>query len=298
MKNTTDARTSGKKRKKVKILPYLLILPVFTGVTIFSVYPLIKTIISSFSFTTEDGRWLDWAGTTFWEITFKDDKFLQVLGNTLKYAAVCFVMLFAMGMIMSLLSVKKTKVSRAYHTLYALPIAISSVTASVAWRFLLNKDGGLINTWLGTDINWIADKRTAFWVVAIVTVWAHLGTGYLHLLAGFRNVSEELIEAAIVDGAGPIRRATKIMIPLASPQIFFVVFLSILTSMKTYTQVKFLTAGGPGGSTNTLMYMIFTHGTLYREYEYACCLALVMFLLIFLVTRIQFLTEKKFVHYQ
>ena len=298
MKKSLNAEASETRKKKVRILPYLLILPVLAGETVLTIYPFIKTIISSFSFTTEDGQWLDWAGTTFWEITFKDDKFWQVLGNTLKYAAVVFLMLFAMGMIMSLLSVKKTKVSRVYHTLYALPIAVSSVTASVAWRFLLRTDGGLVNNWLGTDINWGGDKRFAFWVVAIVTVWAHLGTAYLHLLAGFRNVSEELVEAAIVDGAGPFKRATKIMIPLASPQIFFVVFLSILTSMKTYTQIKFITAGGPGGSTNTLMYMIFTHGTTYREYEYACCLAIVMFLLIFLVTRIQFFTEKKFVHYQ
>lgn len=285
-------------KKKVKILPYLLLLPVVVAVTMFSVYPFVKTIVSSFSFTTSEGTWLKWAGTVFWKNMFADPKYLQVLQNTLKLAVVCFTLLFGMGMIMALMSVKRTRYSRIYQTLFSLPIAISSATASIAWRFLLNADGGLINSWLGTNINWIAEEKTAFWVVAIVTVWSHLGVGFLYLLAGFRNVPEELLEAATIDGANAIVKSVKVMIPLASPQIFFVVFLSILTSMKTYTQIKLLTAGGPGGTTNTFMYMIYTKGTLHGEYEYACCLAIVMFLLIFVITRIQFMLEKKFVYYQ
>lgn len=284
---------------KTRIIPYLLIFPICLSVAIFSFYPFVKTIISSFSVTDEFGGWIGWAGTTFWKMILesKKDSFGQMIVTTIIFAIMNFTMTLSLAGILSLLTTKKTKCSRIYQTLFALPMAVASATASIVFRFILNSEGGLLNSWLGTNIEWLQDPKIAIWMVAIVTSWCHLGHSYLFLLAGFRGVSQDIQEAAIVDGAGKFTRAIRIMIPMASPQIFFVVFTNIISSLKTFTQINLLTNGGPAGATSTLMYGIYWR-QYNGEYEAACVLSIVLFLIIFLITRIQFLYEKKLVHYQ
>ncbi len=288
-----------KKALQTKLLAYMLIFPMVLSITIFSFYPFVKTIISSFSVTDEFGGWIKWAGTTFWKMMLesKTNDFGKMVKTTLIFAVMNFAMTLSLAGLLALLTTKKTKCSRIYQTLFALPMAVASATASIVWKFILNSDGGLLNTWLGTDIEWLNNPSVAIWMVAIVTSWCHLGHSYLFLLAGFRGVSEDVQEAAIVDGAGKFTRAVRIMIPMASPQIFFVVFTNIISSLKTFTQINLLTNGGPGGTTSTLMYGIYWR-QYNGEYEAACCLSIVLFLVIFLITRIQFLYEKKLVHYQ
>lgn len=289
----------SKKKIKTRILPYVLLFPMCLSVTMFSFYPFFKTILSSFSFTDERGDWLRWAGVYFWEkmITSSTDNFGKMLLTTLVFAIMNFTMTLTMAGFVALLTTKRTKISKIYQTMFALPMAVASATASIIFRFILNSEGGLLNTWLGTDIDWLNDPNIAIWMVALVTSWCHMGHSYLFLLAGFRGVSQDVLEAATVDGAGGIRKAFSIMIPMASPQIFYVVFLNIISSLKTFTQINLLTNGGPGGSTTTLMYGIYWR--IYKgEYEMACCLSIALFLVIFLITRIQFMFEKKTVHYQ
>lgn len=295
-----DIRTTAPSIGWKKFLPYMLMLPTLLGVTIFSFYPFLKTVISSFSVTNQFGEWIKWAGTYFWEQLFTSENglFWKMFSNTMLFAVMNFLLTFITGMILALLCVKRTRLSKLYQTIYALPIAISSVAASVMCRFIFQGNGGLMNVWTGIDIDWLKDERTALIVISIITSWSHVGTAFLLLFAGFRGVSEDVLEAATVDGAGAFIKAVKIMIPMASPQIFYVVFTNILTAIKTFTQVKLLTGGGPNDSTKTLMYQIYVKGSTLGEYEYACCASIVMFLIIFFITRIQFKLEEKLVHYQ
>ncbi len=286
------------KTKKFEILPYILLVPSFLSMFVFGFYPFFKTIISSFSFTDTYGKWLKWAGTFFWEMTLEDGRIWQLIGTTLKFSVMNFVMTFFMGMVLALLCVKRGRFGRFYQTLFALPLAIASATASTMFGFIFEGEGGLLNTWLGTNIIWLKDPNISIWVVAFVTAWCHLGTDFILLLAGFRNVSQDIQEAATVDGANRFVMATKIMIPMASPQIFYVIFLNIITAIKTFTQIRMLTHGGPGEATHTLIYEVFDMGAEQGMYEYSCCISIVLFLVIFIATRIQFLAEKKLVHYQ
>lgn len=285
------------KKNKSTLLPYLLLLPVITASVIFSFYPFFKTIISSVTFTDVNGSWIKWAGTMFWEMMFTNQDFWMILGTTMKFAVVTFIGTFAMAMFLAMLSVKRNKLGKVYQMLYALPVAIASAISSVIWKSFFSANG-ILNSWLGTNISWMVDVDRSFWVVSIVTIWCHIAGSYIYLLAGFRGVSDDLLEAAMIDGAGWWTRALKIMIPMASPQIFFVLFVNIVNALKTFTQIKLLTAGGPAKTTTTIMYDIYVRTVELGEYEYACCLSLVLFVLIFLITRIQFVLEKKFVYYQ
>ena len=286
-----------KKKRKFDAFPYLLLLPVIGSSVLFSFYPFLKTIISSVAYTDTFGRWTGFAGGTFWKMMFENDEFWMILWNTLKFALANFIGTFLMAMLLALLSVKRTKLGKVYQMLYALPVAMASAISSVIWKSFFSQNG-ILNSWLGTNISWMVDIDRSFWVVTIVTVWCHIAGSYIYLLAGFRGVSEDVQEAATVDGANAFVRAIKIMIPMASPQIFFVLFVNIVNAIKTFTQIKLLTAGGPAKSTTTLMYDVYVRAIELGEFEYACCLSIVLFVLIFLVTRIQFILENKFVHYE
>jgi sn-glycerol 3-phosphate transport system permease protein len=105
--------------------------------------------------------------------------------------------------------------------------------------------------------------------VAIVTVWLNIGISFIFLLTGFRNVPEEIIESARIDGAGYFRRLFRIITPIASPQIFFVVFLNIIISFQAFAQVRLLTQGGPSYATHVLVYSIYMSGIRESRFETA-----------------------------
>ena len=106
------------------------------------------------------------------------------------------------------------------------------------------------------------------------------------------------MECSRLDGAGPIRRVLNVVLPLASPQVFFVIFLNIVNSFKAFAIIKLLTQKGPNDSTNILVYAIYSNAFLRGRFETACVYSLVLCALIFLVTRVQLLCEKRMVYYQ
>lgn len=287
------------KKKKIMVLPYLLIAPILILLSVFKIYPFIKTLVSSFAITTSIGQWLEWGGLSNWKMVFADSKLGEIMGITFKFAGMNLVMTFFTAMLLALLADGlRRKGKRLIQTMYALPLAIASSPAALIWGFVLRKEGGILNQFLGTNIAWLQDTSTALLLVAVVTSWTHIASSFILLLAGFKNVPEELLEAATIEGANAFTKTTRIKIPLASAQIFFVLFLNIITSFKAFAQIRLLTAGGPAGSTTTLMYQIFDRGSENGFFEIACCYSVILFLTIFIMTRIQFLFEKKFVFYQ
>ena len=286
-------------KKKVPIAPYLLLVIPLVLVATFGIYPFVKTVISSFSRTTEVGKWLKWVGFDNWKMVLKDKEFGRVMGNTFLFAAINLAISFAGAMAFALLADGcKAKGKRLVQTLYALPLVIASAPTSLIWRFMFRKEGGIINTILGTEIAWLQNPDWALIAVALVTAWSQIASSFILLLAGFRNVSDDVLEAATLDGASAWTKAMKIKIPIASPQIFYVIFLKIITSFKAFGQIRMLTEGGPAGATTTLMYKIYERGTASGYFELACVYSVILFLVIFVATRLQFFLEKKFVHYQ
>ena len=288
------------KRKKHKIspLPYFLLLPSLILAIAFSFYPFAKTIISSLSITTATGEWIRWAGFDNWKMLLSGERFWKVLRTTFKFAGLNLVLTFSWAMILALIADWKGRGKRLVQTLFSLPMAIASAPAAAVWKFIFRMDGGLLNSLLGTNIPWLESTETALFCVAFVTSWTHMASSFVLLLAGFKNVSGDLLEAATLDGANGFIKTIKIKIPIASPQIFYVLFINIITAFRTFTQINLLTTGGPGGSTTTLMYEVFYNANQGGLFELACCDAVVMFLIIFVATRIQLLCEKKMVHYQ
>jgi sn-glycerol 3-phosphate transport system permease protein len=225
------------------------------------------------------------------------DSFKRSVIATAKYAGMVGVGTFSLGMFLSFLCVNKSRGSKIYQTMFALPIALASAPIAALAIYILGRNG-LLNGILGTSMAWLSQRSTALTCLAFVASWANVGSTFIFLLVGFRNVSDDLIESATIDGAGYFRRFINIYIPIASPQIFFVIFLNIITSFKSFALIKILVGSGPSESTNVLIYAIYSNAFYRGRFETACVYSLVLCLVIFVVTRIQLLFEKRMVHYQ
>jgi sn-glycerol 3-phosphate transport system permease protein len=284
-------------KKRFHSTPYLLLVPSMTLFTLFSFLPFLQSIFLSLTVTDKKGTVISWAGVDNYIRLFTRSSFLKIMGNTMWFALLVGAFTFIIAVALALLCVEQRKGSRIYQTMFAVPMAIASAPASAIFLFVF-KQNGMINMLTGLDISWLTSVDFAIYAVAFATVWLSIGASFIFLLVGFRAVPEELLESAKIDGAGKLRRVFSIMLPVASPQIFFVIFLNITNSFKAFGQIKLLTGGGPANSTETLIYSIYKEAILNGRFETACTLSLILFFIILVVTRAQMFTEKRMVHYQ
>ncbi|MDR3171737.1 MAG: sugar ABC transporter permease, partial [Treponema sp.] len=279
--------------------PYLFLLPCMLIFGIFVFFPFAKTVLYSFALTNSRGRPVEWVGLENYIKQFTSPIFLNSLKLTLIFAPMVGIPTFLVAYFLAALANVRVKGSRVYEVMYSLPMAIASAPASVIWFMLLSSGkSGIVNYILGTDIRWLLDARYAIFGVAFVTVWLNMGTSFIFLLTGFRNVPDELIESSRIDGAGYFKRLFSVITPVASPQIFFVIFLNIITSFQAFAQIRLLTQGGPSYATNVLVYTIYQAAIRDSRFETAFAQSVVLFVIILLITIIQFKTEDRMVHYQ
>lgn len=285
-----------KKKKRKKILPYLMVFPTVLAYGMWCYYPFIRSIVLSLSVSTPKGEIKKWVWFANYIRLFKDKETWMMIRNTFEFAALIGVGTFILAMCLSLLSVEKVKGSRVYQTMYAIPMAVSSIAVANAFKQIYKKEG-FLNAMLGTTTEWILNQNTAMGAVAAATIWCSIGASFLFLLVGFRNVPIDLLESSTVDGAGPIRRILNILIPCASPQIFFVIFLNINGSFKNFVMIRQLTGGGPNNATMVLIYDVYLKALNQGRFETACAEALILCCIIWVFQRIQFSCEKRFVVY-
>jgi len=287
------------EEKRFNPAPYFFILPSMVIFGIFVFFPFAKTIAYSFTLTNARGNPVVFVGFENYIKQFTSPDFLNSLRITFIFAPMIGIPTLICAYFLASLAHVRSRGSRIYEVLYSLPMAVASVPASVVWKKILSSEkNGIFNYLLGTEIHWLVDTKYALISVAIVTIWLQMGASFLFLLAGFRNVSDDVIESARIDGAGYFTRLFRIITPIASPQIFFVVFLNILTSFQAFGQIRLLTTGGPNYSTNVLVYSIYLSAMQYSRFETAFTQSMVLFFVVLIITLIQFRTEKKMVHYQ
>lgn len=293
MKTLINKRTMQKQ-----VLPILLLMPCLILFCTFCFYPFLKTIYLSFFLTKVNGETVKYVGFANFVRVLKSNDFKNSVMVSFKFAALVCIFSVLFGGILALIACEKGRGSRIYEVLFSLPMAVASVPAAAIWMILLSQGSGVVNWLLGLDIGWLTNPNYALYAVAAVTVWLRVGVNFIFLLTGFRNVPGDLLESARIDGANYFQRLFKIVLPMASPQIFFVVFLAIVNSFQTFGQIKVLTAGGPSNSTNVLINSIYMKALVENRFESACVQSLALFLIIFVITRIQFVFEKKVVHYE
>ncbi len=279
------------------IEPYLFLLPALAVFAVFLYYPFGRTIYLSTWVTDALGRPKKYVGFDNYSIRlFGKPDFWASLGSTLQFVGVVALGGLIVGMITSLLTYNRYKGSDFCAAVYAMPVAIASAAASMAFRMIFHPTGGLLNNLMGTQINWLGGTYQ-FWSVAMVTIWLQSGINFIFISAGLKGVPTELYESCSIDGANYWQRLFHITLPAISPTLFFQIIINIINAFQSFSQVKLLTNESPNSSTNLIVYAIWHDAFRAQRFETAAARSVVLFVIILIITLIQFSFEKRSVNY-
>lgn len=254
--------------------------------------PLVRSFILSLQLTDPIGRPVAFAGLTQYQRLLNNPQFLNSLQRTLLFVLYTVPATLVLAMGLALLGNLRLRRISIYRMVFSMTIAVSAATASLIFMYLFHPALGWFNYLLNLvglpDVPWLTDVRFALPSVALVTVWLQLGLNTVILLAGMQGIPEELYESAMIDGATGPAKFRHITLPLLSPTIFFLIVVDLLAAFQTFTQFHVLTKGGPINSTNVLVFSIYREFYFNGQYAYAAAQSMVLFLIMLVVTIIQF----------
>ncbi len=298
MRKNKQPQLTAVAGRKIKNQPlgYLFLLPVMLSLAVFTFYPFLRSIYLTFFMADRLGNAKKFVGFGNYIRLWQSGMIQETIGDTLVYASLICVGTFCLALVLAYLCVDPVKGSRGYQTMFSLPLALATAPIAAVGGYIFGYNG-MLNGLLGTQINWLGHDVYKIICLAVLVCWCNCGTSFIYLLVGFRNVPDDLIESANLDGASAWTKFFKIYLPIASPQVFYVVFLNILTAFKSFTMIKMLFGTNEEGL-RVLSGTIYQSAILETRFETACVYSLILCVLIFLVTRVQFILEKKVVHYQ
>lgn len=276
---------------------YLYLIPCFLIFGVFLFYPFVKTIYLSFYKTDKLGQAKLFVGAENYTDLFTSKSFYNSLFVTLIFVVIVVVGSMLIGLIAAVLCSKAFPGIRFFSTSYALPMAIASSGAAMIFKIILNPTIGILNKMTGLDINWINDPKYALICVAVLTAWLNSGINFLYFSAGLGNIDDTIYERASVDGASAVQKFFRLTLPGLSPIMFYTLVVNIIQAFQSFGQVKILTQGGPGESTNLIVYSIYRDAFFNYKFGSAAAQSVVLFMIIMLLTLIMFSVEKKGVKY-
>jgi ABC-type sugar transport system permease subunit len=284
-----------------RLLAAGLLAPSAIVLGIFVVYPFVRTIWLGFYQTDPFGGNRRFVGGAQYVDTVTSSEFGNSLWVTVTFTLLTVPTGLILGLLLAVLAHQRLRGIVIYRTIFSSTVATSVAVASLMFLAILSPSVGVINQvirWLGGQpIYFLQSTTWALVALAAVTVWQNLGIIFIVTSAGLQSLPEDLYESARLDGAGPIRRFFSITIPLLSPTLLFGFVVLTITSFQTFGQVDLLTQGGPLRSTNLIVYSIFD--TAFRSFDQgrAAAQAVVLFVILALLSYIQFQAAKKRVFY-
>lgn len=287
--------TAGRRRsrwlRRETVIGYGFIAPAIIGLLLFVGYPMITSLYHSF--TEWNGLTPPtWVGVENYVFMFtKDPKFWPSLRVTLIWVALSVPVTLVAGLALAVLVDRGTRGVKLFRTIFYLPVVLPAVAVLTLWKYIYEPTYGLANQVLRVlhlpTSMWLGDAHVALAAILIVGVWSVGGTMMI-FLAGLQAVPAEVYEAAKVDGAGAIRRFIQITLPMIGPIMMLQLMLQLNGAFQTFNQVAILTKGGPGTSTNLLMYKIYNDGfadfLTSPQLGYATAEVWVLFVIVMIVT--------------
>jgi len=288
---------------KRKWLPYIFLIPTYVIIVLFIYIPAADSFYSSFMKISVFGNRKMFVGLQNYLNLFQDPDYILAVRFTLIYTAATVLVSIFLSFFFALLLDQKVPGSRIYRTLIFAPYAVSHAVAGALWGFLLNSVVGHVNyltrTLFGIQAQWLTTKPFAAYSLIIASIWKTLPFNIIFYLAALQNISSEVIEASIIDGTNSWTRTWKIIFPLVSPITFYLVIMSIISSMfQSFAIIDVMTKGGPGGYTTNMIYKLFMDGFRFQKTGLASAENVILFFIMIVVTVIYFSAAQKRVHYQ
>ena len=282
-------------------IPYALLAPQILVTVVFFFLPAFQAVWFSFQLQDAFGLNTEFVGLQNFDELFRDSRYLE----SFKVTALFSVLVAFFGLVISLvLATMADRVLRgalAYQTLLIWPYAVAPAIAGVLWAFLFAPSIGIITYVLkgmGIDWNWIIQGDQAMLLVVIASVWKQISYNFLFFLAGLQSIPKSLIEAAAIDGAGPVRRFWTIVFPLLSPTTFFLLVVNIVYAFfDTFGVIDATTQGGPAQATQILVYKVYHDGVKSADLGGSSAQSVVLMLIVIVLTVVQFRFVERKVNY-
>jgi multiple sugar transport system permease protein len=303
MQPFSPSRWLQKESRREALAGYLFILPAFIGYTIFIIGPIVAAI--GISFTSYDI--LSPPKFTSLEnyITlFADPRLRQVYFNTIYFTLGAVTFNVSIGLLLAVLINRHLPAPLKYifRTTYFFPVLVALAYSAIIWQFLYQKDTGIINYYLSflnvEPIPWLSSKQWVMPSIIIMDVWKNTGFAMLVFLAGLQNISPDYYESAQLDGAGRWQLFRHITLPLISPSLFFILIIYMIGALQVFDSIFVLTRGGPGDASRSLVMYIYENAFQFFEMGYASAVAITLFIIIMLLTLVQFRVGRAWVHYE
>jgi sn-glycerol 3-phosphate transport system permease protein len=293
-----------KKRSyfKKSTLPYLLILPQLLITTAFFYWPALQGLVASFQLSDPFGLRTQFVWFDNYIALFRDPLYLKSFLITLVFSGSVAVVSICFGLFLATMANRALRMTAVTRTLLIWPYAIAPAISGVLFLFLMHPSYGVLaivfKRWFGLDWNPLLESSDAMLLIVLASSWKNVSYNFVFFLAGLQAVPRSLIEAAAMDGAGPLRRFWTITFPLLSPTMFFVTVMTIIFSFfESFGIIHTVTQGGPGGSTNILVYKVYQDGFIGLNLGSSSAQSIVLMVLIVLITVLQFKYVERKVQY-
>jgi len=282
-------------------LPYALILPQLAVTVVFFFWPAAQALYYSAFIQDAFGGNLQFVGLDNYRALVADPLYLASFKVTALFSVLVAGAGLAFSLVLAVFADRIVRGAAVYKTLLIWPYAVAPAVAAVLWIFVFNPSIGVVGYWLrriGVDWDYLIDGEQALAVVVIAAVWKQVSYNFLFFLAGLQSIPKSLLEAAAIDGAGPVKRFATIVFPLLSPTTFFLLVVNIVYAFfDTFGIIDAATSGGPGQATEILVYKVYKDGFKGLDFGGSSAQSVILMAIVIALTVVQFRYVERKVQY-
>ena len=284
-----------------KALGWALIAPQLVLVFLFFYWPSSQAVYWAFTTQPPFGGANDWVGLQNFEQIFTDRVYWNSVVRSCVFAMLSTALSIGMSLLLALMVDRQLKGWKAYRFVYFWPYAIAAPAVGLAFRFIFAPDAGFvsaINRFYPNLWNPAMDGADAMALIVMANSWKMVAYNFIFFLAGLQAIPRPLLEAAALDGSGPLRRARDIQLPLLAPTFFFLLVINVTeTFVDSFGLVDIITNGGPARATDLMVWKIYVDGFQGKDYSLAAAQSIVLMLLVMGLTVAQFRYVERRIHY-
>ena len=296
-------KTYSKKQREVRnnVVAWLLVAPSLIFMLIFTVYPIFRSVYLSLTKYRLGMQAPEFIGLENYINLAGSSLFWKVMGNTLYFALITIVPSMVVGLFLATIVNRKSRMTGFVRTAYFYPVVMPMIAIASIWMFIYMAKNGLFDQMLQSlgfePMNVLSSKKTVLPAMAFMYVWKEAGYLMVFFLSGIQSISDEVNEAARIDGADSWTIFRKITLPLLAPTFLFVSTIALTNSFKLVDHVVIMTEGAPNNASTLLLYYIYQQGFTNFNYGVSSALTTVMLVLLMIVALPRFLSQDKKIHY-
>lgn len=282
-------------------LPYALVAPQLAVTLVFFFWPAAQALRQSLLMEDAFGGHREFVWFDNFAALFADEGYVASFRTTALFSVLVAGVGLALSLLLAVLADRVVRGAALYKSLLIWPYAVAPAIAGVLWSFLFSPALGVVAIALeslGIEWNHLLNGRQALLLVVLAAVWKQVSYNFLFFLAGLQAIPRSLIEAAAIDGAGPMRRFRTIVLPLLSPTTFFLLVVNVIYAFfDTFAVIDAATSGGPGQDTTTLVYKVYTDGFKGLDLGSSSAQSVILMAIVIALTAIQFRSIDRKVQY-